>query len=190
MKVIRLFNFFSLASCVLISRADFNAEAAPSAAERMASIDIVGGFVFYRNLGGVMEYLLLEKKTEPGDWSVPKGKADVESDETQLDAALREFYEETKLSYPEDYKVTIEWSERFEYETNDGVTKKVRLYPAELLNFNKPIELGEENSEYRWLLFDDALALIKEQYKTAFENSHAYIESKEPSSPSVKLFLG
>jgi hypothetical protein len=70
------------------------------------------------------------------------------------------------------------------------VTKKVRLYPAELLNFNKPIELGEENSEYRWLLFDDALALIKEQYKTAFENSHAYIESKEPSSPSVKLFLG
>jgi hypothetical protein len=41
--------------------------------ERMASIDIVGGFVFYRNLGGVMEYLLLEKKTEPGDWSVPKG---------------------------------------------------------------------------------------------------------------------
>ena len=39
----------------------------------MIEKEMVGGFIFYRNLGNVIEYLLMEKKKEPGDWTSPKG---------------------------------------------------------------------------------------------------------------------
>ncbi len=51
----------------------------------------------------------------------------------------------------------------------------MRLYPAELTNFNKPIVIGDELSDFKWLEFEDAAKIIKKQYKAAFESMNEYI---------------
>ncbi|CAG7815885.1 unnamed protein product, partial [Allacma fusca] len=65
-------------------------------------VEDIGGFVIFRKLAGSkLEYLLLEKKSEPGDWSPPKGH--IEDNEIPVNAAYRETREETGL-LPQHYR--------------------------------------------------------------------------------------
>lgn len=63
--------------------------------------------------------------------------------------------------------------------TKNDVQKLVHLWPAELSNFDKPIELSPENSEYEWLPYDQALARIKSQYRIALTQGDNIIRAHE-----------
>jgi len=137
-------------------------------------VEEIGGFIVFRRLeGGQLQYLLLEKDDEPGDWSPPKGH--IEGNEIPVNAAIRETREETGL-LPAHYKPLYGLEEYFEYETNKDVLKKVTLWPAELIDVNRPIVISPESRDYKWADTTQTLSIIKKQYKQAFVNLLALLE--------------
>ncbi|CAL8080009.1 unnamed protein product [Orchesella dallaii] len=140
-------------------------------------IDRIGGFLLYRMYEGKIQYLLL-KKADEDDWSPPKGNLDEELNESEIDTAVRETREETSLVIG-DYNAYIQYKVYFEYETNDDELKKVNLWPAELQNFEKPIQLSPENGDYEWLEFDTALTTIKRQYADGLRQGDALVRAIE-----------
>lgn len=63
-----------------------------------------------------------EKGKRPGEWSIPTGK--IESEESPLDAAYREFYEETNIRIEQELSLVG----IIDRNTRDGKTKKGAMY--------------------------------------------------------------
>ncbi|ODM94175.1 Bis(5'-nucleosyl)-tetraphosphatase [asymmetrical] [Orchesella cincta] len=140
-------------------------------------IDRIGGFLLYRVYEGRIQYLLL-KKVDENDWSPPKGNLDEALNESEIDTAVRETREETGLVIG-DYGAYVQYKVYFEYETNDDELKKVNLWPAELHNLEKPIQLSPENGDYKWLEFDTAITTIKRQYADGLRQGDALVRAIE-----------
>lgn len=99
-------------------------------------------------------YLMLRYPS--GYWDFPKGR--LESEETVLSAALREFEEETGLTVALEPK--FEYSVSYDFRDRDGVAvhKQVTFFTGKALSNN--VVLSHEHEEHAWLSLGDALKLL------------------------------
>jgi predicted NUDIX family NTP pyrophosphohydrolase len=74
-------------------------------------VRVSGGILLYRHRAGALEVLLAHpggpffKDRDEGHWTIPKGEPD--PDEPLLDAAVREFGEETGLPLPSGVRIEL-----------------------------------------------------------------------------------
>ncbi|MCK5827093.1 NUDIX domain-containing protein [Candidatus Bipolaricaulota bacterium] len=118
------------------------------------------GFVLFRTLHQQRQYLLLRHRNG-GHWAFPKGR--LEPDENEIEAALRETFEETGISqlFPiarfcetTSYTVRLNGQEK---------AKTVAYFLAETRECN--VVLSAEHIDYQWLDFTQAAATL------TFDNS-------------------
>ena len=106
------------------------------------------------------EYLFLLIQHHAGHWGFPKGHAD--PGETPLQAACREFTEETGIA---EFRVIgdASFSEQYRF-MRDGqkFDKTVIYYPAFVLSSTVACQ-AEEIQSYSWLGFERAIALLSFQ---------------------------
>lgn len=112
-----------------------------------------GAVVFRENK--VREYLIIfnKKGNAVGHWGFPKGH--VEKNETEIETAVREIFEETGLK-PEFIEGFREMSR---YSPKEGVDKEVVYFLAESKDDTVSIQ-ESELSDYRWCVFDEACHLL------------------------------
>jgi len=112
------------------------------------------GFILFKDDGN-RKYLLLKHGTDY--WNFPKGK--LESGESDLEAAKRELKEETGIN---NIEILDGFEDTFGYSflVKEGMIKKVvKMFLAKYLNGS--INLSHEHEEYKWLVFKDALNILK-----------------------------
>lgn len=114
-------------------------------------IDGAGAVLWQSLKDGVVEIAVIHRPRYD-DWSLPKGKVD--QGESHLQTAFREVLEETGVKArfgPEigtvDYEV-------------DGITKEVRYWIAEAVEYKVATPNPEEVDDIKWLTVDDAIALL------------------------------
>ena len=112
------------------------------------------GFILFKDDGN-RKYLLLKHGIDY--WNFPKGK--LESGESDLEAAKRELKEETGIN---NIEIIDGYEDTFGYSflVKEGLIKKVvKMFLAEYLNGS--IILSHEHEEYKWVVFKDALNILK-----------------------------
>jgi len=99
-------------------------------------------------------YLMLRYPS--GYWDFPKGR--LESSETNIDAAIREFREETGLDVQLDPE--FQYVVSYDFRDRDGaaVHKEVTFFVGKAIS--DTVTLSPEHEEYAWLFFGDALKLL------------------------------
>ncbi|KRY70477.1 Bis(5'-nucleosyl)-tetraphosphatase [asymmetrical], partial [Trichinella pseudospiralis] len=118
---------------------------------------LAAGFLIFRVIGDIREYLLLQAAYEPHHWSPPKGR--VEKDEKEFLAAVREVFEETGLT-KHDYRIIVGFCHQLHYEVNH-CPKKVTYWLVKLENMSAEIRLSIEHDNYRWCRLEDAKKLVE-----------------------------
>ncbi|MCS7095111.1 MAG: NUDIX domain-containing protein [Thaumarchaeota archaeon] len=117
------------------------------------------GAVIFNDTIGDRYYLLLLYSA--GHWDFPKGG--IEEGETEVDAVVREVYEETgikELQLINGFRQMISYS----YKSQQGEVKKsVVFYLAKTETFD--VKLSHEHKGYAWLKFEDAVDQLT--YNTA-----------------------
>ncbi|MCY3413369.1 MAG: NUDIX domain-containing protein [Candidatus Heimdallarchaeota archaeon] len=109
--------------------------------------EISAGIIVYRILDSIPEYLIL-KHSKGLHWGFPKGKIEYE---TVVDAAKREFEEETGIS-PKALILHTEtlFHETYDYLENNQIKhKKVTYLLAELTEHHE-IYLSQEHTMFYW----------------------------------------
>ncbi len=103
------------------------------------------------------EHLFLLVQHQAGHWSFPKGHA--EADETPLQAACREFEEETGIT---DYQLlkTPAFTETYSFVKKQQPIEKVVTYFLATVQSAEVRVQEAEVQAYAWLLFPEALARI------------------------------
>ena len=136
----------------------------------MAKINAAGIFIVRKD-----KTLLICHPTnhEPNVWSIPKGK--VEDGETNLQAAIRETYEETNLYLRGAIEFDIHELDGVNYthgkkkllpflflENNLSSINWVEVNKTIMCNSNVPDDRGgfPEMDSYRWVTLDEAMGLI------------------------------
>lgn len=137
------------------------------------------GAIIFKKGESQLKFLLLEAKSistkNPHTiWSFPKGN--VEKDETDMQVAQRETYEEaglTDLNFIPNFKVT----ERFMYRRdNELVSKTANYFLAETKE--DQIKLSEEHINFAWLTLEEALGVIKiKAIRESLNKAHSFIVS-------------
>ena len=113
------------------------------------------GFVLFRTVSGSIEFLLLRHQ-DGGHWSFPKGR--LEPGEGELEAALREVFEETSI---EGLQPIPGFRDTSAYRlTRDGrtISKTVVYFLAEVMA--SAVRLSTEHLDYQWLPADAAEATL------------------------------
>jgi predicted NUDIX family NTP pyrophosphohydrolase len=125
------------------------------------------GLLMYRNKNSGIEIFLCRpfsiEKQKNKLWGIPKGKID--SDEVAIDAAKREFYEETglmppdvpvfylgKIMYPSGKKEVSVWT--FEFDPPEGFKYKSNL--TKIKDYSGRNILIPEVGEWRWFSLEEA----------------------------------
>lgn len=114
------------------------------------------GIVIFRNEKNQIKYLFLYKKSSGRyreSWNFPKGN--IEENEKEQDAAIRETKEETGIS-------EIKMIEGFKEKISYRYRKKGKMVFKEVVYFlgetnEKKIKVSHEHDSYEWLIFEDAL---------------------------------
>lgn len=117
----------------------------------MAFDEKSAGSVVFCEEDGERKYLLLYYGK--GHWGFPRGN--LEGDETEKEAAIREIKEETgieDLEFISGFRETNEW-----YYKNKGETihKTASFFLAK--TNTRDVKLSSEHSSYKWLNYDDAM---------------------------------
>ena len=156
---------------------------------------LAAGVILYRGslTSGGIEYLLLQKPNEK--WAPAKGsqnnelllkftnslitcaslKGRLENDETDLEAALRETWEETGLVDQTDYEIlNKQFTITNLYQTRNNKSKRVVYFVARVKDSNVAIKLSHEHVAFKWLSFETILALY-----TNSEMTRAIVEANE-----------
>ncbi len=112
-----------------------------------------------------------------GHWAFPKGHA--EKGESDVEAAVREFVEETGIK---DYTIleNVGFEEHYSY-TFEGqvVDKRVKYFLGVVGNPAVTVQ-EEEISDYRWAEFDEALELITfNECRELFRDVKRYIDGSD-----------
>ncbi|CAD1479386.1 unnamed protein product [Heterotrigona itama] len=130
------------------------------------------GFVVFRRIRGMIEYLLMQVSYGEHHWTPPKGHVD--PDESDMETALRETKEEAGLS-ASDLNIFENVKHELNYHVN-GKPKVVVYWLAELLDPEKPIRLSDEHQAFKWLSLEEACAVAKYQdMQNALKNFNDYI---------------
>jgi len=122
------------------------------------------GVVVVKRQSGHFYYLLLRAFNH---WDFPKGV--VEDGEEVIDGALREVREESTI-----VDLEFTWGMQFRETGPYGPGKVARYYLAEThqKTVDLPInpEIGRaEHEEYRWVTYDDALALVSPRVRSVLD---------------------
>jgi len=125
--------------------------------------EISAGIIVYKKTRQGLKFLLLYHGHDY--WNFPKGK--IESEEKNMEAAIRETREETGL-FLRDLKLLRNFKayEKFYFwkrpvqagEKSQRVFKIVIFYLAESKNSN--VRISDEHEGYAWFLYKDALKIL------------------------------
>jgi len=129
------------------------------------------GTIPYTVRDGIRYYLLI-KALHDGSCGFPKGH--VETDESEVETALRETWEETSV------KPIVDPSFRYEisYRLSGGVLKTVVYFPAEFKDQLPKRNQDFEKYEYLLLPFDEACrALTYENVRQVLVATHDFLEN-------------
>jgi 8-oxo-dGTP pyrophosphatase MutT (NUDIX family) len=118
---------------------------------------VSAGILILRNVSSSPEILLL-KSTEGCCWGPPKGH--LEGSENGFDAAIRETYEETGISF-EQIDVIDGFQELISYQSRSRRFKTVVFYLAKVVNSEVKIRLSSEHNDYAWTNLSEALGLVQ-----------------------------
>ncbi|XP_033354816.1 bis(5'-nucleosyl)-tetraphosphatase [asymmetrical] [Bombus vosnesenskii] len=130
------------------------------------------GFVVFRRVQGIIEYLLMQVSYGTHHWTPPKGHVD--PGESDMEAALRETEEEAGLLV-NDLNIFENVKEEQNYEAN-GKPKIVIYWLAELLDPEKPIRLSHEHQAFKWLPLEEACSIAKyKEMQNTLRNFNDYI---------------
>ncbi len=124
----------------------------------MKKIISCGFIVFRKNQN--LEFLVVHSKNY-NFWGFPRGMN--EKGERIIDTALRELKEETGLS-EEDIEIIEDFlgSEEYKYYWDgEEIYKTVYLFLAKLRNNRKIIVDNEEQDDYRWVNYKEAMKILK-----------------------------
>lgn len=135
------------------------------------------GVVVVKRQSGHFKYLLLRAFNH---WDFPKGV--VEDGEEIIDGALREVREESTI-----VDLEFTWGMQFRETGPYGPGKVARYYLAEThqKTVDLPInpEIGRaEHEEYRWVTYDEALALVSPRVRSVLDWSQdilKYVDVEE-----------
>lgn len=117
------------------------------------------GFVIFRRIRGMIEYLLMQVSYGEHHWTPPKGHVD--PGESDMETALRETEEEAGLS-ASDLNIFENVKHELNYHVN-GKPKVVVYWLAELLDPEKSIRLSHEHQAFKWLSLEEACVVAKYQ---------------------------
>lgn len=104
------------------------------------------------------------KRSQAGYWQAIAGGG--EDDETPLEAAKRETFEEARISCESEF-IQLDTIESIPVtEFNDSYlwgddTYVIPQYSFGVLVNEEPIVLSHEHSEYRWLSYQEAIAIVR-----------------------------
>lgn len=113
------------------------------------------GFVLFRTIHQDRQYLILCHQTD-GHWAFPKGR--LEPGEGEIEAAIREIFEETSIDQLCPIPGFRETS-RYHFRRNgQRVAKTVAYYLAETMQ--SKVSLSMEHTAFQWLGFEDAVASL------------------------------
>jgi len=128
------------------------------------------GLVVYKIINSERFYLLL-KSSNKKEWGFPKGHVD-KLDNSKIDTAVRETYEETNLNNLEvDSSVCFDLSYKVK---NNSELKFVGLFPAKYTSGD--VVLSSEHVEYDWFSLEDALSAFRyNDLKDILINVHNYL---------------
>ena len=134
---------------------------------------VSAGILLIRNTSSDPEILLL-RSAEGHNWGPPKGH--LEASETGIDAALREIYEETGLTF-DNFDLVDGFQELIQYQSRSKRFKTVAFYLGEVMDSDVEINLSEEHSEYVWSPLRDALCLVElDIIRTLLCDAFSYIK--------------
>lgn len=120
--------------------------------------------------------ILLLKRVKEGVWSHVSGS--VEDSETALEAALREFKEETGVALDNLY--SADYIEQF-FEPQNNWIRVVPIFVA-VLNNDAEIYLNAEHSEFRWCSLDEAKSLVPfPNQRAVYDHVWALFVNNKPS---------
>ena len=142
------------------------------------------GAVIFRMDGVTPLYLLLHYYFKGDYWDFSRGN--LESGETDMDAAKREIREETALAEPDitfvqGFKESVKWFYTWQ---NIRRTKRVTYFLAE--SRKGEVHVSREHSEYKWLPFLDALKhMTYENSKAVLRKADAFLSQR----PNIRSFL-
>ncbi|XP_053986503.1 bis(5'-nucleosyl)-tetraphosphatase [asymmetrical] [Hylaeus volcanicus] len=130
------------------------------------------GFVVFRRMEGIIEYLLMQVSYGQHHWTPPKGHVD--PGESDMETALRETEEEAGL-VANDLKIFENVKEEINYNVN-GQPKIVIYWLAELINRNKSVRMSDEHQAFKWLPLEEACSTAKyEELQNVLKNFNDYI---------------
>jgi len=140
----------------------------------------------FRFVNDRAEYLLLhrakDEKVYPGIWQLMSGT--IEGDEGGVEAAFREFKEETGL------KVNKFWVVPFVNSFFDPSRDAVNLSPLFAAQVEAGIEprLSSEHSEHRWFTYEEALKkLVWPGQRAGLKVTHDYITCGEEAARLLEM---
>lgn len=130
------------------------------------------GVVTYFKRKDKIEFLLL-KHSNSGHWAFPKGK--IEKDETKIQAAERELFEEASVRA----KIHEGFEKSFEYffQDYDGQLAKKKVYFFLGKSSSKHVTISNEHVDYAWCEYEDALEkLTYDNAKELLKEAQEFLE--------------
>ena len=126
------------------------------------------GAVVYRNIGGMVRFLLIKNRRST-HWGFPKGH--VEMGENDYQTAYREVLEETGIHI----KIHPDFVTKSQYTIQGKVEKNVNIYLAGTDDTQTVIQ-KEEIEDYIWLGYDRAMSRLRfENDKNILYKAHNYL---------------
>jgi dATP pyrophosphohydrolase len=140
-------------------------------------------FPFRKNQSGQFEFALFIRAVE-GFWQGVAGGG--EGEESPLEAAIRETFEETGIKSSEDFigLDTVDSVPVTEFKDSTIWGEDVYVIPQYCFGVkvvDEEIKISHEHSEYGWFLFEQAYQLLKfDGNKTALWELHQRLKGKGP----------
>jgi bis(5'-nucleosidyl)-tetraphosphatase len=126
----------------------------------MMLIEKSAGVVVFRKTNSGNEYLVLKYGIR--HWDFPKGH--LEENETSLEAALRETYEETglKVNIVNGFNDKITYIFRTNYSEGQVIYKEVDFFLGQI-DISANVKLSHEHSKFKWEKYDKAMKTLTYQ---------------------------
>ena len=134
------------------------------------------GFIIYKQVSGITDFLLLQTSYGIHHWTPPKGHVD--PGESDLETAYRETEEEAGF-LKKDLAVHDNMKIELNYEV-EGKPKTTIYWLAKLIDPLTAVKLSDEHQDFKWLQLGDACEFVAfPDMQEALRKCHEYIEGHE-----------